>query len=370
MEKRLRELLGEIIALFKILSSTPDRLVDSVYKRLKEQYKTFDYINYVNDVYRCIDIYDDLISTDDISKIAKLIGEYNDIIYKKELLKNENLKRIEIKINSEDIPSEPNEIKKEKITISKSEVIIPNRSVITDADYYYNLILECKSDLVLIRDFIYDIKQENKDLICKRVLLKIKMEVNQISKLLSDPDLNCSIEEKEQLFEEIYSLNELYNFISNSNCYEKKNDNIEKKRLIFPKTQNDRIDFISDIERIPKEYYLSFLGLLESIENNRPLNFKVFNNHEALRGFMEVRGHATRVIYTHLLDNFLISKAYLKKCDWNSISQATVSNAAICSKNYIEQITSFLNDSNLKSFYEEQEEINIKVKTYLKERAR
>jgi hypothetical protein len=371
MEKRLQELLNEIIALFKILSSTPDRLVDSVYKRLKEQNKTFDYIYYINDIYRCLDIYDDLISSENISKIARLIGEYNDIVYKKELLKNDNLKKLEIKINCEDIASEPDEVQKEKITISKNEIILPNKGVITDADYYYDLILECKSDLLLIRDFINDAKQENKELIFKRVLLKIKMEVNQISKLLNDSDFNCSREEKELLFEEIYSLNELYDFINNSNYYDRKNQNVERRRLIFSKSQNDKIDFISDIERIPKEYYLSFLGLLESIENNRPLNFKIFNNNEALHGFMEVRGCSTRVIYTHLLDNFVLSKAYLKKCDWNSISQTIVSNAASNSKNYIEQITPILNDdNNLKSFYEEQEEINHKVKSYLKERAR
>jgi hypothetical protein len=193
--------------------------------------------------------------------------------------------------------------------------------------------------------------------------------------LLNDKDANYSKEELEEFKDEISLYNELYSFVSNYSYTS--NDEVHvitpKYKLVLPKLNNDNNIILSTFKKdIYPEYYMSFLNLINSIEQGKPINLRKFNNHELFNGLMETKGWQSRIIFDHFDKNaYAIVTVFIKKCDWDSKINKMLESAVSSYLSYKENIgDSLINEETRNIFYQEQAMICDEIKVYLKNNAR
>ena len=153
------------------------------------------------------------------------------------------------------------------------------------------------------------------DNILKRLIAESYKEIKEIKELLlTDDSLDaadreglCGFIKNEQ--RKIAYINQIYNDKDNSDSVVKK----ENKIILMPSCSGN-IKIISEIERIPKEFYSDILTLVESIKDGTFFGRKRFLNNDQLSGLYEVRKGDIRILYTRISsDTYVLVGVLLKK---------------------------------------------------------
>jgi hypothetical protein len=372
MEKKSS--IEKILETIKLLNGVSDRFTERIINRLNNDLKELKYIGYINDILMVLDRND--LGYDKKNEIIKCINEYNEKFYNDELIKEQNYKKLVDKYKKSSSSSIVlPDMKNEAIIKPKYNITTSNRNIILDtACYFYTQINNNKYNLSKIEDILNMIDDNDRELVCKCIVLELKKEIIQMDSLLKDKDACYSKEEIEEFKDEILLYNELYSFINNYLSYkdEKLDINKDKKLLLFPQTKSDKYIFLSHLKSVPYEYYASFLNLIRTLENGVNLNFKKFYDHELFNGLMEIRGFQSRIIFDYFdKDVYIVVAAFVKKCYWDSKIKNLLTSAVSNYLSYKDSIKDILLSEEMKnSFYEEQSLICEEVKTYLKDNSR
>ena len=125
---------------------------------------------------------------------------------------------------------------------------------------------------------------------------------------------------QELLIDDFNELNKAY--IEITNLLNKENvtinENKLENKLIYVTTSNNTPCAMSDIKKIPKEYYKTIKELLDSIRNNTFRDSKPCNVSNKIKGVSVVRHtqKKLRIVYKRVKDNFYaILGIYIKKDD-------------------------------------------------------
>jgi hypothetical protein len=372
MEKRSS--IEYILELMRPLNNISDRLTERVISWLNSEINNPNHINYIDDIFMVLDRSD--LDADKKAEILRCISEYNELFYKSELTKRENYKKLEAKYKISNLSSIILPTKKDESIILEETKPIKNANSILDAvNYYYHQINASRYDLSKVADILNNIKGNNNELIRKSIALELNKEINQMYSLLNDKDANYSKEELEEFKDELLLYNELYSFVSNYSYAS--NDKIHvitpKYKLVFPKLNNDNNIILSTFKKdIHPEYYMSFINLINSIEQGKPINLRKFNNHEQFNGLMETKGWQSRIIFDHFDKNaYAIVTVFIKKCQWGSKFSKMLESAVSSYLSYKENMKDILLDEEARDvFYQEQDMACNEIKTYLKNNAR
>jgi hypothetical protein len=266
--------------------------------------------------------------------------------------------------------------KKDESIILEETKPIKNVNPIFDAvNYYYHQINANRYDLSKVAEVLNNIRGNDNELICKSIALELNKEINQMYSLLNDKDANYSKEELEEFKDELLLYNELYSFVSNYSYASNDEASVitPKYKLIFPKLNNDNNIILSTFKKdIHPEYYMSFLNLINSIEQGKPINLRKFNNHEQFNGLMETKGWQSRIIFDHFDKNaYAIVTVFIKKCYWGNKINNMLESAISSYSNYKENMGDILLDEEGRNaFYQEQDMASNEIKTYLINNAR
>lgn len=260
-------------------------------EELLKKYKDENgYIEDLLSVYKSM--YEIGIPSDEIIKTFKNILEDNKAI--KRILEKDN-SRLKAIISKKDSIVDKEYIKSQK-SVSKTYLKKEHEDI--NLQFYIEYIQNNLDD-----DRFLDLLPNNKDIesinIINKILAYYLKEINTIKYFLSFETEKKHIDDMSE------------SLINNSNIYEKI---VEYKNSLFliEKSQqrkneiiyymNGSIPFVyTDIEDYP-ENYESIINLIESIEDGKFKNIKLFTNNDKLRGLMEVRdlSNGTRIIFEPL----------------------------------------------------------------------
>jgi hypothetical protein len=372
MEKRSG--IEYILELMRPLNNVSDRLTECVISWLNSEINNPNHINYINDIFMVLDRSN--LEADKKAEILRCISEYNEQFYKSELTKRDNYKKLEAKYKISNSSSIILSTKKDESIILEETKPIKSGNIISDTvNYYYHQINASRYDLSKVADILNNIEGNINELICKSIALELNKEINQMYSLLNDKDASYSKEELEEFKDELLLYNELYSFVSNYSYTSNDETHVmtPKYKLIFPKLNNDNNIILSTFKKnIHPEYYMSFLNLINSIEQGRPINLRKFNNHELFNGLMETKGWQSRIIFDHFDKNaYAIVTVFIKKCYWDSKITKMLESAISSYSSYKENMRdSLINEETRNIFYQEQTMACNEIKTYLKNSAR
>lgn len=169
----------------------------------------------------------------------------------------------------------------------------------TKDNYYYEdiisrLIAESYKEIKEINEFLLDDSLSKEELIeCKDLINKEKTKIKYIREFMNK--------------EEIVEVQE------------------HKNRIVLVPTISGNIRVIDELERIPSDYYDSFLELINSIINGTFKNVKTFTSNYHLTGISEVKGFKTRVVFSRLDKNtYGLITAFVKKTDTDKLYKDTL----------------------------------------------
>ena len=152
-------------------------------------------------------------------------------------------------------------------------------------------------------------------MIINSILMYFIKECVEIEKFIAKENLNK--EEKNDFQEEIRSKQTLIHKIAeyrNQPIIEE--DKKYNNNIIYLTSPSDNIYAQSDLKDISKEFYDSFLELLNSIIDGTFKNVKCFTNHNKIGKLYEVKNFQTRIIFDRInKDTYVIISVFIKKTD-------------------------------------------------------
>lgn len=198
---------------------------------------------------------------------------------------------------------------------------------------YYNAIekLQNKEDII---NALPKTDYKNFFDLIKGIINKIDESINEIEQMITqekDQETLQYMREEIEICEfKKRVCNELYNNAKTTEKIEELSIKIEKKHLIFAKTNSENIYIEKDLKEIPKEEYSDVIKCIERLEtgeqdNNNEKGKSYGNNNAKISGIKTIKEYQKRLYYKTLTpDTVYVMLLISKKDDNSSIDRQTI----------------------------------------------
>lgn len=252
-------------------------------------------------------------SSEDFQK-EKKIGDLHSIIRR---ANQTNRRKYQEAIRNLKTRKEPQEI----IIPSDSKKYFENTSKKTlstlDITFYSNLLNSCTS-LEELPDYLPKRINPNFEEIMNRLIVNLLKEIKEFNEFLATSSLEL---EERQAFEKEKDekrilMESLIAFRDKVDVVEEEKEEERKNTIIYLQSPSGNYYVDSDEKKIEIEYYKSFWGLLESIQNGTFKNVRFFSANNLLNGLVEVKDFKTRIVFQRIeRDVHCILAVFMKKVD-------------------------------------------------------
>ena len=258
------------------------------------------------------------ISEKDLDKILivlEQVVEHNNIFLMKK--NNELTELIRLKKNQED-NSTNNQVKEVDVNEVKPKVINrPKKIQKKENIQMYIDFIDNNMDLEMILEDI--MRKNDSEGIIRLIILHYIGELKIYFDLLKEDN-------NSEITEEITRINQIIEALNIAISLDEVEE-IEEEQIVeanydvsFYQSSPGNIDFLSDIKNYNPEVYSTFLELLNSILEGKPISYRKLNNNNALNGIKEAKKGQCRVAFVIDKNHCFILHAFVKKTWVDSIA--------------------------------------------------
>ena len=188
-----------------------------------------------------------------------------------------------------------------------------------EVEFYLSQLKELNSDN--LEEGLKEVLPTKKNQEYKKIVLRLILESLKVIKDIEEVIEECSRDEDKdeiEMFKEEISFEQRKISLLRKTLEIKQEEIIEEEqqenKLIFVPTSGGSIRVLDEIEKIPEEFYESFITLFNSIKDGTFKNVKRFTNNNALNGICEVKDLKVRIVFARLNKNsYAIITAFVKK---------------------------------------------------------